>query len=119
MLGFAMRAGKLILGTELICAELSRRRDRIKLVLVSDSASLQTKKKLANKCGFYGKNISGMGIDTEELGRMLGKSSPIAAVAVLDDGFSREISSALSCVSEGNSVVDEDDEASNRKEASK
>ena len=120
MLGFAMRAGRLILGTELICTELQRKRDKIKLVLVSDTASEQTKKKLQNKCEFYKKNILSVDIDTDELGRMLGKQSPIAAVAVVDEGFAKEISASVGTDSlRVNSVTSEGDEASNRKEASK
>lgn len=117
MLGFAMRARRLVLGSELVCTELRRGRERVKLVLVSDSASETTKRRLANKCEFYETKIEFIGIDTDELGRMLGKSSPVAVVAVLDEGFAREI--ILAVETEGNSVVGTDDQASNRKEASK
>ncbi len=97
MLGFAMRAGKLILGTELICRAMPRRgKDRIRLVAVSDTASAATKKKLFDKSAHYGIEAVELTIDMSELGRLLGKTYAPAAVAVTDDGFAREILNAHS-----------------------
>ncbi len=92
MLGFAMRAGKLVIGTELICKSLAR--GTVKHVLVSGAASGATKKKLYVKCEFYNVSISTANIDTEQLGCLLGKSYAPAAVAVTDEGFAREIRKA-------------------------
>ncbi len=98
MLGFAMRAGKLIIGTELVCRAMSC--GKVKFVLVSDSASLGTKKKVLRKCEFY-KIPSGITeIDTECLGKILGKTYPAAAVAVTDDGFAKEIEKLTVCKTE-------------------
>lgn len=92
MLGFAMRAGKLTIGTELICKQLPQR--DIRLVLISGSASDGTKKKLVHKCEFYEIPAIEVDIDTECLGRILGKSYTPAAVGVCDEGFAREIKKA-------------------------
>jgi hypothetical protein len=47
MLGFAMRAGKITVGTELVCSSMARDgKDRPRIVLVSHSASDGTKKKI-------------------------------------------------------------------------
>ena len=89
MLGFAMRAGKIIVGTELVCKAMPS--GRVKLVVISDGASDSTKKKLTVKSDFYGIGSVVADIDTEELARIIGKESAAAAVAVTDDGFAREI----------------------------
>ena len=55
MLGFAMRAGKLILGTDIVCRAMPKRgAGRVLLVAVSCTASDATKKKLFTKSEFYG-----------------------------------------------------------------
>ena len=94
MLGFAMRAGKLILGTELVCRAMPT--GRVKLAVISSTASDGTVKKLRTKSEFY--NIPSVTVDigTEELGGLLGKTHPTAAVAVTDDGFAKEIMKATS-----------------------
>lgn len=92
MLGFAMRAGKLVIGTDMICRAMPR--GSIKLVVVSASASDATKKKLFVKCDFYSISAIEVDIDTEHLGKLLGKTYSPAAVAVADDGFAAEIKKA-------------------------
>lgn len=89
MLGLAMRAGKVIIGTELVCRAM--RQGRIRLVVVSGTASAATKKTLSNKCEFYKVNTVVVDTDTAELGRLLGKTYAPAAVGITDDGFAREI----------------------------
>ena len=89
MLGFAMRAGKIIVGTELVCRAMPS--GKVKLTVISGGASDSTKKKLTVKSDFYGIKSLVADIDTEELGRVIGKSSSVAAVAVTDEMFAREI----------------------------
>ena len=96
MLGFAMRAGKLCIGTPLICKGLgAREKGGIRLVLVSAAASDGTKKKVRCKCEFYGVDMKEIPLDTETLGRLLGKTYAPAAIGVCDEGFAREIGAAL------------------------
>lgn len=92
MLGLAMRAGKLIIGTELICRAMPR--GVVKLVLISAHASCQTKKKLFVKSEYYGITAVEADIDTQTLGKLLGKTYSPAAVAVVDGGFAAEIKKA-------------------------
>lgn len=89
MLGFATRAGKTIVGTDLVCRAMPS--GKVKLVVISDGASDSTKKKLTVKSEFYGIKSLVADIDTEELGRVVGKTSSVAAVAVTEEMFSREI----------------------------
>jgi ribosomal protein L7Ae-like RNA K-turn-binding protein len=92
MLGFAMRAGKVIIGTELVCRAMPT--GRVKLVLVSSAASEATRKKLFVKSDYYSISAIEVDVDTERLGNLLGKSYAPAAVAVTDDGFAEEIKKA-------------------------
>ena len=101
MLGFAMRAGKVAIGTELICSAMAKGgKNKPLLVLVSRSASDGTKKKLSTKSEFYGVECTEINIDSDELGRLLGKLYAPAAVAITDEGFAREIRLALKSVTE-------------------
>ena len=92
MIGFAMRAGKLVIGTELICRAMPG--GNIKLVAVAKNASAATKKKLFAKSGFYSISAIEVDLDTHSLGELLGKTYAPAAIAVTDEGFAREIEKA-------------------------
>ena len=94
MLGFAMRAGKLILGTDLVCRAMPS--GKVRLVVIAEGASSQTVKKLTTKSEFYKITSVILNIDPDSLGSLLGKSHPTAAVAVMDDGFASEIKQAVS-----------------------
>ena len=96
MLGFAMRAGKVIIGTELVCAALSKRGAKSpRLVLVATTASDGTKKKIFTKCEFYGVKVIEINEDGESLGRLLGKLYAPAVIAIADDRFAEEIRRAI------------------------
>ena len=96
MLGFAMRAGKVIIGTDAVCSSLSKKgAARPRIVLLSESASEGTRSKVTHKCEFYGVEVQTIDIDSSELGRLLGKLYAPATVAIKDDGFAKEIRKAL------------------------
>ena len=94
MLGFAMRAGKLILGTDLVCRAMPT--GKVRLVVIANGSSSQTVKKLTTKSEFYKIPSVILDIDPDSLGSLLGKTHPTAAVAVMDDGFATEIKKAVS-----------------------
>ncbi len=96
MIGFATRAGKTVVGTELICREMPR--GGLRLVVISHTASPATKKKLTLKSEFYGIRSIEAEIDTESLGKLLGKSGSVAAVGIKDDAFAGEIIKAVESV---------------------
>ena len=89
MLGLAMRAGRLIVGTELVCLAMPKR--KVKLTIISNEASDSTKKKLSVKSEFYGLSSLLVDLDMEELARVIGKSSQVAAVAVTDENLAKKI----------------------------
>lgn len=96
MLGFAMRAGKLLIGTELICKGMAKKNaGGIRLVLISDTASDGTKKKLITKSDFYSVRSIVINVTADTLGAILGKTYAPASVAVLDEGFAKEILAAV------------------------
>ena len=97
MLGFAMRAGKVIIGTELVTTGMKRRgADRIRIALVASDASEATKKKIRTKGEFYGIEVKEIELDSATLGSLLGKTYGPATIAICDVGFAKEIRAALS-----------------------
>ena len=93
MLGLAMKAGKVVIGTEQVIAFLKK--GRLKLVLVSGNASEGTKKKIGFKCEFYKTRVMELTEDTDELGRLLGKTYAPMAVGITDENFSNTIMKIL------------------------
>ena len=89
MLGLAMKAGKVVIGTEQVIAFLQK--GKVRLVLISGSASDGTKKKINFKCEFYKTQIKELETDTDELGRLLGKTYAPAVVGITDENFSNTI----------------------------
>ncbi len=86
MLGLCKRAGKLIIGTPMVCEYLSGSRgshDGVPLVIEASDTSDNTHKKITDKCKFYNVRHIRIEIDAETLGGALGKSA-VAAVAVTD-----------------------------------
>ena len=102
MLGFAMRAGRVIIGTEIVCSSMSRRgKDAPKLVLVSFTASAGTKKKVLTKSEFYHIDCIVIDIDSGELGRLLGKTYAPTVIAITDERFADEIKRAIGSDNQG------------------
>lgn len=89
MLGLAMRAGKLVVGTEQVCISMAK--GKILLCLVSAEASEGTKKKLRTKCEFYSVRMITHDINIGELGRIIGKTYAPACVGVTDENFAEAI----------------------------
>lgn len=116
MLGFAMRAGRVIIGADQVAAALPNRTAKaVKLVLVSYEASEATKKRFAYKCEFYRKELRQIDIETSELGRLLGKQYAPAVIAITDDKFAEEITLALDAYESRKPSVDQNEK---RKESS-
>lgn len=86
-LGLAMRAGKLDIGEQ-------RVKDRIKdkkaeLVILSDDASLNTKKKITDMCNFRDIRLIVLS-DRYTLGKSVGREFAVV-LSVSDSGFSKRI----------------------------
>ena len=89
-LGLCRRAGKTVHGTPLVCEALAKRRPPC-LVLLSAGASAATAKKITDKCRFYRVPLLTVPAGPERLARAVGKASLLAAVAVTDESFAREL----------------------------
>ena len=96
MLGFAMRAGKVVVGTDLVIGTMrAGGKGKARLVLISDGASESTKKKIGFKAEFYKVNTIEIPLSPEQLGLTLGKQSAPVCCAITDDNFAVEITKAL------------------------
>ncbi|HLR53116.1 MAG TPA: ribosomal L7Ae/L30e/S12e/Gadd45 family protein [Pseudogracilibacillus sp.] len=92
LLGLAFRAGKCILGEELILKEV--RKGRVKLLLYADDISNQSQKRLLNKCVTY--NVAHMKVGSrQELSQAIGKQDRVA-IAITDSGFAQKLTELLS-----------------------
>ena len=90
MLGFAMRAGKVAIGTETVCKAMASKLPP-KLVVIASDVSAGTLKKLITKCEFYKIKSVQINIGADELGDLLGKTYSPAAVGIMDEGFAEQI----------------------------
>ena len=82
-IGLCKRAGKMICGVPLICTEM-RKGSQIYAVLSALDASDNTKKKLNDKCKYYGVTLIELPYTADRLSAAVGKDAPIGAVAVTD-----------------------------------
>ncbi len=91
MLGLAMKAGKVASGE--FATENSVKGGKAWLVIVSEDASGNTRKKFTNMCEFYGvpRYIFGT---MDELGRMMGKGAR-SSLAVTDESLAQTIIKSL------------------------
>ncbi len=87
MIGMAMKAGKVASGE--FATEKAVKSGKAALVIVSKTASENTKKKFRNMCDYYKVPICFFG-EKEELGHAIGKEFR-ASLAVLDSGLAKAI----------------------------
>lgn len=86
LLGLAMRAGKIISGESLVLKEVRMRKASV--VILANDASENTKKKISDKCSFYGVPVIDE-FSTEEMSRAIGKERVVCALT--DAGFSAKL----------------------------
>ena len=87
LLGLCQRAGKLVSG-ELPC-EKALKGVKVKLLIISEDASGNTKKKFKNAALL--KNVDIICTETKEnIGRAIGKDLR-STVAIIDEGFARQL----------------------------
>lgn len=93
MLGLARRAGRIVSGTEQVCLEMKKGGNM--LVILACDVSANTKKKVLNKTEFYGIPCICPNINGDDIGKAVGRTNSIAAVAVKDENFSKAILNIL------------------------
>ena len=82
VLGLTQRARKLITGTDIVIKGLQKQ--EVYLVLVSNDASNNTKKKMTDKTNFY--NVSILEIDDYLLNQSIGKVN-VKVCGITDEGL--------------------------------
>ena len=85
LIGLATRAGKTVSGE--FSTERAVKSGKANMVVVSEEASDNTRKKFVNMCTYYQVPICILG-KKDELGQCTGKEMR-ASLAVLDEGFAR------------------------------
>lgn len=85
LLGFAARARKLTVGTDLCRDDI--RRGKLYFTMVASDASENTKKRIADACRYYDAMLCYVPLTADELSHIIGKSANIAVVGVTDINF--------------------------------
>lgn len=96
-LGLCRRAGKAVCGTPQVCLAVAARA-KPPLVLYAAGASAATRKKLENKCAYYGVCVREIAVSPAALAAAMGKGSNLAALAVTDAGFADAILKKLTAM---------------------
>lgn len=85
-LGLCKKAGALVCGTPLVCAAAASAK-KPEIVVMSAGASENTKKKLRDKCTYYGVRLCELDSTPEEISHAIGGRASVAAVAICDEGL--------------------------------
>lgn len=91
-LGLAVRAGRLIVGAEDCAKQLRRSRGGL-LVTASDAAA-NTLEQVCQMSGARHVPMLGTAYTKEELGRAVGRASPVAVAYICDEGLARAFAAA-------------------------
>lgn len=95
LIGLAVRAGKVIFGTPMVC-DAMRAGKKMYLVIEACDSSENTHKRINDRSAYYGIACVRMDVGTEQLAHALGKSGDLAVVAVTDQGMAQAILKLLS-----------------------
>ena len=93
-LGICAKAGRLICGTPLICEALKAKKQIFLVVEASDNSE-NTRKRLKDRCAFYGVERIRLECDGDALAQALGKSGRVAAAAITDEQLCRLVPEKL------------------------
>ena len=93
-LGLCAKAGKLIFGTQLLCAALHQGKP-VFLIIEACDTSAGTHKKLTDKCTFYHKKITQAQISTVSLAAAVGHSGELAAVGITDQNLAQLVEQTI------------------------
>ena len=96
-IGLARRAGKLIVGTEMVCDGI--RHEKVRIVVSAVDNSDNTKKRISDCCAYYKIPLYVIEADKEMLGHAIGKTHA-ACIGVTDENLSELISRNLKEIKE-------------------
>ena len=86
--GFAARSRGVAIGTEQTLNAVRKSAETVAVTVAKD-ASDRTKKQLRDKCSFYKAALFEPDVTSEELGKVLGKSSVVSAAAITDKNLAK------------------------------
>jgi len=89
LLGMARKAGRTVIGTELVMKALASKNPTVWMVLASDKASDNTKKRISDRCLYYKIERYNIPQSPSELSHLLGKTSAVCCIGITDQGFAR------------------------------
>ncbi len=90
LMGLAVRAGKVVFGTPMVC-DAMRAGKKLHLVVEACDTSDNTHKRIADRSAYYGIKHMRVNVKTGELAHALGKSGDLATVAITDEGMANAI----------------------------
>lgn len=93
MLGLCRRAGKLIMGTDLVTKSLPSKKTY--LVIYTSDASDNTKKRVTDKCSYYGVTAIMTDFASDVIGDAIGKSGTVCTLGITDINFASELKSLI------------------------
>ena len=91
LIGLATRARLTSLGTDIVIGSIQR--NNAKIVFVANDASIETVKKIKDKCDYY-RVLCVNEFSTEELNSSVGKGN-IKAISINDKGFCENIKTLI------------------------
>ena len=86
LLGLAVRGGRVIFGTPMVCDAMKAGKSPY-LVIEACDTSENTHKRITDRCAYYNVRHVRADITTDVLAHSLGKSGDLAVVAVTDQGM--------------------------------
>lgn len=84
-LGLAARAGKIVFGTQNVCDALKE--GRVLLVIEASDNSENTRKRLSDRCAYYGVRRLTAPVTAVDLGYAIGRRTDVSSAAVTDPNF--------------------------------
>jgi ribosomal protein L7Ae-like RNA K-turn-binding protein len=93
-IGIAMKAGKIISGTNLTAETIRSQNSQKKvphLVIIASDASENSKKRIINCCVHYNVKYYETDVQSETLAHIIGKKSSISVIAVTELNLAKEI----------------------------
>ena len=93
MLGLCRRAGKIITGTDLVTKSLPSKKTY--LVIYTEDASENTKKRVTDKCSFYGVECQMVPYSSLVISDAIGKAGSVCTIGITDTNFASELGSLL------------------------
>ncbi len=91
MLGLCRKAGKLIIGTDLVTKSLPSK--KAYLVIYTSDASKNTEKRVTDKCSYYGVECIKAPFSSLEVSDAIGKNGAVCTLGITDLNLASELKS--------------------------